>query len=202
MFSLSRTPVGRVLAVGLSALLFSPALPRETPPKGSGTSLETARLSGKIFAADGKTPVEGAVVRLHFLDGDRVVESPGTDDDGEFEIEGLPHGYADLVVASGEDLFVGSRFVALPPSGKVRVRVSLARREDRSETWWAAKVPLELPRGGGSAAGIADLDTSLRGRDFWKSPAGIAVLAAAGGALLLAITIGGRDDDPDPTTVP
>lgn len=202
MFSLARTPVGRVLAVGLSAILAAPALALEHSPATSGSTLDTARLAGKVFAADGETPVEGAVVRVHFLEGDRVVESPGTDGDGEFEIEGLPHGYADLVVASGGDLFVGSRFVVLPPSGKVRVRVSLARREDRSETWWAAKVPLELPRDGGSAAGIAELDTRLRGRDFWKSPAGIAVLAAAGGALLLAITIGGRDDDPGTTTVP
>jgi hypothetical protein len=156
-----------------------------------------ARLSGRVLESDGTTPARGVVVRVHPLEAGAATASEPTDGKGRFEIEGLPHGYADLTIERDGAVFPGSEVVSLPPKGKVSVDLTLTRIDERSAAWWATRGPLQLPGGQGQAAGIAEVRPEIGGRDFWKSKKGIAILAAVGGAALLAIAVSARSSPSD-----
>ncbi len=155
------------------------------------------RLAGRVFEGDGETPARGVVVRVHPLEAGPLRASSATDDKGRFEIEGLAHGYVDLTVERDGSVFAGSEIVSLPPKGKVTVDLTLTRLDERSAAWWATRGPLQLPGGRGEAAGLAEVRPEIGGRDFWKSKKGIAILAAVGGAALLAIAVGSRNSPSD-----
>lgn len=169
--------------------------PLEAKEKAPGS--ERARLTGRIFENDGVTPARGCVVRVHPLETGPVIVSSPTDDKGRFEVEGLAHGYVDLTVERDAAVFASSEIVSLPPKGKVEVDLTLTRLDERSAAWWATRAPLQLPGGQGQATGIAEVRPEIGGRDFWKSKKGIAILAAVGGAVLLAIVIGSRSSPSD-----
>lgn len=179
-----------VLAGGGAVVPAAEAKEKTPEPQG-------ARLSGRVFESDGATPARGAVVRVHPLEASTVTASPPTDDKGRFEVEGLAHGYVDLTIEQDGAVFAGSEVVSLPPEGKVAVDLTLTRLDERSAAWWATRGPLQLPGGQGQAAGIAEVRPEVGGRDFWKSKKGIAILAAVGGAALLAIAVGSRNSPSD-----
>src|SRR6185503_6256994 len=66
----------------------------------------TAHLEGQILRSDAKTPVENAVVRACYLENGTSVVSPATGPKGAFDLEGLPAGYADMVVETPDGVFV------------------------------------------------------------------------------------------------
>lgn len=157
-----------------------------------------ARLSGKVFESDGETPVAGSVVTVHYLSDGRGVDSSPTDRKGRFEFEDLEHGYVELTVERQGDRFAGGDFLSLPPMGRVAVDLFLTRLDERSASWWASRGPLQLPEGQGAAVGVAEVRPEVRGREFWKSKKGIAVITAVGGALLIAIAASSRNSPSDP----
>ncbi len=155
-----------------------------TPPPVS-------RIEGKVLRSNGNTPMAGAIVSAFHLDTGKVYTSKPSDPSGEFEVEGLPYGYVDLSVETPEGVFVGNVVVNVPPGGSVGLRFSLTPYSER---------PGELPDDrsrdaaaapGKAVAGVAEIRTRPRGREFWKSPAGIAVIGGSGGAVLLGIAAGG-----------
>ena len=168
-------------------------LAEETPPPPPADPPGSGRISGKVYGAGKDDPVRGAVVRVHYLPDGREVAAEPSDGKGRFEIEGLDHGYLEITVERDGARFAGSDVIALPPKGSIAVDLTLTRLEERSASWWESRAPLQLPGGEGEAVGLAEVRPEVRGRDFWKSKKGIALIAAVGGAALLAIVAGSRN---------
>lgn len=158
------------------------------PPAG-------AEVRGKVYRSDGKTEVEGAVVSAYILETGQVVAAPPTGANGEFALTALPFGYADLYVETSEGMFAGSQVVSLSPGGKLAVSLDLSVLADKPSAWWAGREPKELPGSGKKPIGVAEVHSKVRGREFWKTPGGIATLGAIGGAVLLAIAASGSGEE-------
>ena len=171
-------------------LLLAPVSPVAAPSPEKTPAPTGGRISGKVFAADGKTAVASAVVKAVPLQGGDTVASSPTGAKGEFALDGLAFGYYDLIVEAPSGTFIANQVVNVPPSGKLVVQFSLTPYAEKSPSWWAGREPRALP-GGGSATGSAELRQSKRGTEFWKTPGGIAVIAGVGGVALLAIASGG-----------
>jgi hypothetical protein len=162
--------VALVLAVLLSA--GGPVRAQSSEP-----SPGTSKLIGRVVAADGKSPVAGATVLGHHLSSSKVY-SAATDAKGRYKLEGLAYGYYDLAVEAA-GLFVGEKVVNLGPASKESIVITLA----------PGSVP-EPPRYPGIEAapsGRAEIREQVRGREFWTSARGIAILGAIGGITLLVL---------------
>ena len=191
MFSL-RGAGRRLLAVTVTAALLStPALAAKSkepkPPKGS-------RILGQVRSADGKSAAAGVVVEVRPLDGGTVHRSKPTDKRGRFSLEGLPYGWAELVVTGEGGSFLGDQALNLPPGSKVEIKLNLLPLADRPESWWTER-HLEPPADvtGANVAGLAQSSQKLTGVEYWKSPTGIAILIASGVVALAVIASGGRN---------
>jgi len=176
------------------ALLCGPSV-RAAAPVESPSPPGTSRIEGKIVRADGKTPAAGAVVRAVHLDTGKTYTSAPAGRNGEFEIAGLPFGYLDLSVETKEGVFLGNIVVNVPPGGSLALRLTLSPKAGEPSEWWA-----EQPRPGGQEpgarpAGVAEVRTKPSGREYWKSPAGLAIIGGSVGAVLLAIAAGGGGEE-------
>jgi hypothetical protein len=191
--NLLRGPLQRILAVGLTALLASQAaaatktkkVKNPPPPPGSG-------LSGKITGYDGK-PVRGATVTVKSLDGTTSWTSLPSDKWGKYKLQGLRYGWAEVTVTTGEGNFLGDQAMNLPPGKKVEVSFSLLETRDKPASWWADR-RVEVPKGDSAAevAGMAQSNQKLTGVEYWKSPAGIAIIVGAAVVALAFIGASGR----------
>jgi hypothetical protein len=190
VFSSKRT-LTRLLAVVLAATLAGgPAwAAKKSEPKPAPGS----RLDGQIKMADGKTPAKGVIVEVRPLGGGGPFRSQPTDGKGRFSLRGLPYGWAEVLVAANQGGFLGDQAINLPPGSKVEVNLTLLTLADRPESWWAER-HLEPPAGLSEAqvAGLAQSSQKLTGVEYWKSPAGIAILVGATVVALGVIAAGGR----------
>lgn len=189
------------ITLGLLALFLFVLPATSAPPAEPETAdippsvvVGTAVLKGKVLGKDGKTPMEGVVVHAYHLETERNYVSGPTNSKGEYEITELPHGYVDLAVETPDGVFVGNQVVNLAPAGKAVVTFTLIGYEDRPRDWWADREPRGLPGLDKESTGVAELRQRAVGREFWKSPKGVALIAGAGGATLLAIASGGGGD--------
>lgn len=149
-----------------------------------------------MFGPDGK-PVRGAVVVVRALEGTTSWVSLPADRRGRFYLPGLPYGWADLIVTTEKGDFLGDQAVNLPPGMKVVVNFNLLETADKPESWWTDR-RVEPPAGLSVAevAGMAQSSQKLIGVEYWKSPAGIAILVSVGVVALAAIASGGGDYNP------
>ena len=183
----------RLLAVALAAAMAgSPAWAAKKksepkPPPGS-------RLDGQVRMADGKSPAKGVIVEVRPLGGGGPFRSQPTDGKGRFSLRGLPYGWSEVLIAAPQGGFLGDQAINLPPGSKVEVKLTLVTLADRPESWWAER-HLEPPAGLSEAqvAGLAQSSQKLTGVEYWKSPAGIAILISATVVALAVIAGGGRD---------
>lgn len=175
----------------LCGVLPAPCLAQAAPTPGDPALEGTGRIHGKILASDGKTPVTGAVVHACYLDDERAFSSQPSGGSGEFEMEALPHGYVDLAVETPAGIFVANQVLNVTPGGKLGVQFMLTKYEERPADWWSGRERREVPCTGQSPTGVAELHQKVRGKEYFKTPAGIAILAGASGAALLAIAAGG-----------
>ena len=157
----------------------------ESSTKGGGS-----RIEGRVVRADGETAASQATVKFVPLLPETPTVTVVTNPKGWFAAEGVPVGYVDLVIEFEGAAFVGNQVLNVAPMGRQELQVVLARRGERTESWWSGREIKPLP-GGGQADGIAELRPKLGGKDFWKSPKGLAVLGGIGAAVLLAIASGG-----------
>ena len=173
----------------LTAAMAFPAAARthkDKPKAVAGSELE-----GKVLRPDLK-PIPGAIVAVRLLDGETPYASLPTDKRGRFRLSGLPYGWADLVVRTDKGDFLGDQAINLPPGTKVIVNFNLLETADKPASWWTdrrveppGKVSLE------QVAGMAQSSQKLTGVEYWKSPAGIAIIAGIGVVALGLIAAGG-----------
>jgi len=189
----------RIVAAVLVASLALPAV--AAPQSGSNTTKKQkssggSQLEGQVFGPDGK-PVRGAVVVVRALEGTTSWVSLPSDRRGRFTLQGLPYGWADLIVTTEKGDFLGDQAVNLPPRTKVVVNFNLLETADKPESWWADR-RVEPPAGLSVAevAGMAQSSQKLIGVEYWKSPAGIAILVSVGVVALAAIASGGGEYNP------
>lgn len=193
---------GRRLSVVFLAVALGAAAPPPVPAQDRpefpvvGASV----VLGRIFESDGKTPSRGAVVHALHLETNQIYQAEPSDEKGHYRLEGVPHGYLDLAVETGEGLFLGNQVINVPPGGKVVVHFTLVAFGDRPSAWWTGEEPREVGWLGRETSGVAELVKKARGREFWTSPKGVAVLSGVGGAALLAIAAGGDGEEAPPVS--
>lgn len=196
----------QVVAAVLTAAL---ALPAAAAPRSHVTSGDKhkspggSELEGRVLGPDGK-PVRGAIVAVRALDGDAPRSSLPADMHGRFHLSALPYGWADLVVTTEKGDFLGDQAINLPPGTKVVVDFNLLDTADKPASWWTDR-RVEAPAGVtlDQVGGMAQSSQKLTGVEYWKSPAGIAILASVGVVALVAIASGGgKYKAPTTTTTP
>jgi hypothetical protein len=155
-----------------------------------------SRLVGQVRAADGKTPAKGVIVEVRPLNGGTSLRSAPSDRKGRFAIEGIPYGWAEVLVVTDAGGFLGDQALNLPPGKKVEITLALLTLADRPESWWTERhlePPADLPAD--RVAGLAQSSQKLTGVEYWKSPTGLAILIGASVAALAVIAAGGRSYD-------
>jgi hypothetical protein len=200
LISFSAAFTRRVVAAVLTAALAFPAAARthkDKPKPAPGSGLE-----GKVVRPDGK-PIPGAIVAVRLLDGETTYASVPTDKRGRFKLSALPYGWADLVVTTDKGDFLGDQAINLPPGTKVIVNFNLLETADKPASWWTdrrveppGKVSLD------QVAGMAQSSQKLTGVEYWKSPAGIAIIVSLGVVALGLIAAGGNSYNAPSSTNP
>jgi carboxypeptidase family protein len=190
----SAASMRQVVATVLTAVLALPAAaaPRSHSHAGDESrSVGGSAVEGRVLGPDGK-PVRGAIVAVRPLDGDASHTSLPSDARGRFRVSPLPFGWADLVVTTEKGDFLGDQAVNLPPGTKVVVSFNLLETADKPASWWSDR-RVEAPAGVtlDQVAGMAQSSQKLTGVEYWKSPAGIAILASVGVVALGLIAAGG-----------
>ena len=193
MILFSVASMQRFVAAVLISTLALPAV--AAPRSGSNSSKKQksdggSRLDGQVLGPDGK-PVQGAVVAVRSLEGGSKWVSTPSDRRGRFYLQGLPYGWADLIVTTEKGDFLGDQAVNLPPGRRVVVNFNLLETADKPASWWTDR-RVEPPAGISVAevAGMAQGSQKLTGVEYWKSPAGIAILVSVGIVALAAIASG------------
>ena len=183
----------RVLAVLLTAALAVPAgaASKNKAPKAPKPP-DASRIEGRILGGDGK-PVPDAIVTVHSLDGDKTWSSEPTDRKGRFRIERIDYGWADILIKTAAGEFLGDQALTFPPGKRIEATFTLVPTADKPESWWADR-RIERPAGVEIAelGGLAQSSQKLTGVEYWKSPAGIAILASSAVLALALIAAGGR----------
>lgn len=191
-----RAKISRIAVLSLAVMLISllPAMAQDgaasTEPAGRGTIEAKIQIRGQ-----GGSP-EGTVLTAYHIDSKQVFRSEPAKQKGTVTIIGIPYGYFDLAVELDGKLYVASQVVVVPPSGKVVVSLALEPYEDdRTGTvrsFQGSDSPVE---------GVARLSRKAVGKEFWRGPAGIAIITGISGAGLLAIA-SGSDPAPVSPTIP
>jgi hypothetical protein len=187
---LGNVKMNRKLATFLAATLLQPWILAMAQQPSAAVAPATAKLEGKVLGLDGKTPVSGAKIIAYHLSTEQLFEALPTGPNGQYEIAALPYGYFDLAVETPEGVFVGNQVVNIPPDGTAGITFTLSPHTDGR--------PRVFPNSDMTASGTAQVQEKLKGRAFWRSPKGVAIMAGTGGALLLAVA-GGDSDTSAPT---
>ena len=191
-----RTQIRRVAILSLVVMLISlfPAIAQDEPAASNtgGRGMIEAKIQ---IRGQGGSP-EGTVLTAYHIDSKQVFRSEPAKQKGAVTITGIPYGYFDLAVELDGKLYVASQVVVVPPSGKVVVNLALEPyEEDRTgsiRSFQGSESPVE---------GVARLSRKAVGKEFWRGPAGIAIITGITGAGLLAIA-SGSDPAPISPSVP
>jgi len=176
----------------VALLAFVVALQPALGLQATDFATDTSALVCKVRGLDGK-PLRGVRVRAYHLSSERLYVSEPTGSKGRCSLKDLPYGYHDLAVETPEGLYIATQTVNIPPDSTSAVELTLLGGPG-GETVRA------FPGSELRSAGLAQMDEQLRGRAFWKSPRGIAIIAGAAGLLLLLMAGGGGGGGPSNET--
>ena len=115
-----------------------------------------------------------ATLLAYHLSSERLYTSDPSKSNGECKLRDVPYGYHDLAVQTDEGLFVATGVVNVPPNTTAVIVLTLHPAVSES-------AERGFPGSEEEAAGVAELLERLRGRAFWKSARGVAVLGGIGG---------------------
>lgn len=107
----------------LAIFLFS-GLAAFSPPLGAQT-LELGNLVGQILDRDGRTPVGGAVLRLRNISSGAVYESPATNAQGRFRIDGLSKGIYTYGITTPAGDFNSNELIGILANETTKISISL-----------------------------------------------------------------------------
>jgi hypothetical protein len=184
----------RIVAAVLAAALALPAVAAPAENSNSSNKQKStggSRLEGSVVGPDGK-PVRGAIVSVRSLNGGAPSSSLPSDRRGRFGVSGLAYGWSDLIVTTEKGDFLGDQAINLPPGTRVVVNFNLLETADKPTSWWTDR-RVEPPAGLSldQVAGMAQSSQKLTGVEYWKSPAGIAILVSTSVLALALIAAGG-----------
>ena len=190
--------VGRVVRIHICLFfvwllvlpLVQPLWAQHTSPDIEGTS----EIKGQVVSPDGRDGIRGArVLAFHLSSAQLFVSEPITK--GGFKIGGLPYGYYDLAVEAPDGLYPATQVINLTPSGTATLVLTLATFQPAT-----AGLARKFPTQDAEPSGTAELLEKLRGRRYWRSPGGVAILSGIGGIALLALA-SGSDSEVAATTI-
>lgn len=190
-----RVRARRAVAAALTAaLLAMPAATRaqEPPPPSPAPAAATppgsSRFEGRVFRSDGKTAIEGAVVRLCPLEADRPTAAATSDTKGSFRVEGAAHGLSELTVEAGGAIYAGNQVLQLAPAERKAFDLVLVPDSERPKDAPSRRPPACAPR---APEGSAEVREKKTAGEFARSPKGIAWIASGIAVVLLAVASGG-----------
>jgi len=181
------TPSIRTILVALLVSLLATVNARG---QATDFSLDTSSLNCKIVGLDGK-PLRGAKLVVYHLSSARAYDCTTTKK-GECGLRDLPYGYHDVAVLGDDGLFVSDQVINIPPNTLFAATLTLHLAVDPSATRAFPGIPEQ-------AVGQAVVAERLRGRAFWRSPRGIAILIGVAGVILLLLAGSGGDGSDDST---
>jgi hypothetical protein len=157
-----------------------------------GDSATGSEIAGKVELGEGGG-LAGATVLAYHLSSEEVFTSTVTNTKGQYQILDLPYGYFDIAVETEEGLYLATQVVNVSPSGKTVLTLVLAKytADDAADA-------RTFPGSDAEPIGLASIEEKAGGAAFWKSPAGIGIIAGGGALLLLLIASGGDSDDTPP----
>jgi len=146
-----------LLGVFLVAALLCPAY-------SSGKDLPKGNIIGFLYAKDGTTPIEGAVVKFKNLTSGMVFESTKSDSYGIFKVQGVEKGIYTYGVVTAEGDFNADNLVGLRVGANETAKLSIAVDPYEKEVAEAlSEVNQELEKNGEALVGmIADFNPSTR----------------------------------------
>ena len=112
---------------------------------------------------------------------------------GQYQLVDLPYGYFDIAVETDEGLYLANQVINVSPSGKTVLTLALGKY-----TASDAADARTFPGSDAVPVGVARVEEKAGGAAFWKSGAGIGILAGGGALLLLLIASGGSSSDDAP----
>ncbi len=169
--------------------------PAPSPPVDPAPIAGTARIDGRVLQADGKTPEAGAVIRVCSLETDTAVGSAVADGKGEFHLEGLGHGFVEIVVSAADVVFAGNQVVQLAPEERKSLELVLVPTPEAPRSI-AGRSPRASACAERPPTGSAEIRPKTGTGQFLRSKKGIATLVGAGAAALLLLSSGGSNDEP------
>lgn len=151
-----------------------------------------SEIAGQVQAEAGGS-LAGATVLAYHLSSEQVFSSTVTNAKGQYQLADLPYGYFDVAVETEEGLFLANQVINVSPSAKTVLTLVLGKY-----TASDAADARTFPGSDAEPVGVARVEEKSKGAAFWKSGAGIGIIAGGGALLLLLIASGGGSDDPPP----
>lgn len=173
----------RAFRFSLVATLVLTSAVNPSAAQATDFATDTSSLTGKILGPNGKA-LAGARLLSYHLSSERLYTTEPTGSNGKVSLQDLPYGYHDLAVETPDGLFVAAQVINIPPDSKAVVALTVL-------TAGASTALRAYPGSDAQTVGVARVSQRLRGREFWRSPRGVAVLAGAGAAILLLLAGGG-----------
>jgi carboxypeptidase family protein len=159
-------------------------------------------IHGVVYQADEKSKLAGAkVTAINVLTRKQYVSNV-TEDNGDFEIRGLPPGTYDLAIEVGVGLFVADNLIDLSQNQHLSVSYSVQPLRPANRKLAGMPMPKgsATPIGSGPGTGAASGRLAGGGRTFWGSPGGITLITALAVGAGLAINNHRGDHNGSPST--
>lgn len=178
-------PLHTRLVAALVCLACASTLVGLVQPASLALSGGTGTIKGKVYGPDGKKKLAGVEVLAYHLSSE-TVSSATTNRKGAFEFVDMPYGYFDFAVVTADGLFASNHVLNLAPATQATLFFTV-------KPYPPSEAPREFPGSDQPVEGMAGFKEKLGGRDFWRSPKGVAILGGLGAVTLLAIAGGGSE---------